>query len=128
MKSHSNIAVALIVGAAIGAGAIHGLHAQAKLPAYVIVDIRSVNDPDGLKSVQAKTAPEALAAAGGHYVVRTNDITGLEGTPPKRYVLIAFDSAEEALAWHNSAAQKEVTAIRVKATDSVSFMVEGTAN
>jgi uncharacterized protein (DUF1330 family) len=68
------------------------------------------------------------AAAGGRYVVRSQSPIGLDGTPPQRFVLIAFDSPEKAMAWSNSPATKEVTAARIKTTDSLSFMVEGFAN
>jgi uncharacterized protein (DUF1330 family) len=42
--------------------------------------------------------------------------------------MLAFDSVEKAQAWSDSAATKEVTAARIKTTDSLSFMVEGFAN
>jgi uncharacterized protein (DUF1330 family) len=37
------------------------------------------------------------------------------------------ENMEKATAWHNSEAQKDVDAIRMKATDSLSFIVEGVA-
>ena len=128
MKPRHALTLSVLLGAALGAAAIQGLHAQIKRPAYVVVVIRNVGDVDGMKTVAEKTKPEALAAAGGRYVIRTNDITALNGNPPKRYVLIAFDSIEQAQAWHNSPAQKEIDALRIKSADSVSFMVEGVAN
>ena len=111
-----------------GAAVVEGLHAQAKPPTFVVVAIRSIKDPDGLQAVIMKTAPEVLAAAGGHYVIRTSDIRALDGTASKRFVLIAFDSVEKAQACHNSAAQRVIDALRVKSTDSLSFVVEGLPN
>jgi uncharacterized protein (DUF1330 family) len=128
MRTRHIVALSTLTGAALGAVAIQGLHAQAKPPTYVVVAIRSIADPDGLQSVILKTAPKVLTDAGGRYVIRTSDVTGLDGTPPKRFVLIAFDSVEKAQAWHNSSAQKEIDALRAKSTDSLSFMVEGVAN
>jgi uncharacterized protein (DUF1330 family) len=128
MKTHYAMAMTLVAGAAIGAIGVQGLHAQAKPPAYVVIAIRSVTDPDAMKTLMEKASPEALAAAGGRYVIRTNEITAFDGTPPKRFVLIAFDNVEKAKAWRDSAATQEITAVRAKATDSVSFMVEGVAN
>jgi uncharacterized protein (DUF1330 family) len=119
-------ALTLLAGVAIGATAIQGLHAQAKPPTYVIVAIRKITDPAGYKAVIEK-APASIAAGGGHFVVRTNDITSFYGTPPTRYVILSFDSPEKAQAWHNSAAQKEVDALVAKTSDSLSFMVEGMA-
>ena len=56
---------------------------------------------------------------------RTDKITSFDGTPPQRFVLIAFDNPEKAQAWHNSEAQKDIDGVRMKTTDSLSFMVEG---
>jgi len=97
-----------------------------KPPTYVVVAIRKITDADGYKEVMAK-APAAAAASGATFVIRTDKITSLDGTPPARFVLLKFDSVEQAQAWHTSAAQKEVDAIRAKTTDSLAFMVEGEA-
>jgi uncharacterized protein (DUF1330 family) len=121
------LGLTLLAGVAIGATAIQGLHAQAKPLTYVVVAIRNITDADGYKGVIAK-APAAMEGSGGHFVIRTDKIASLDGTPPKRFVLIAFDSPEKAQAWHNSAAQKEVDAIRIKTSDSLSFIVEGMPN
>jgi uncharacterized protein (DUF1330 family) len=118
----------LLAGIAIGATAIQGLHAQAKPPTYAVVAVRKVNDAATYKTGVLDKAAAVIAAAGGHFVVRTDKITSLDGTPPVRFVLIAFDSPEKAQAWHNSAAMKEIDAVRMKTTDSLSFIVEGMAN
>jgi hypothetical protein len=39
MKSNYKIAAAVIVSFVLGAGAVNVLHAQAKLPAYVVVPV-----------------------------------------------------------------------------------------
>ena len=57
-----------------------------------------------------KASPAVLAAAGGRYVVRTQTIRSLDGPSPQRFVLLAFDSVEKALAWNDSPAVKEITA------------------
>ena len=48
-----------------------------------------------------KTGP-ANAAFGGQFVVRTENVAALDGTPPKRFVIIAFDSMDKAKAWDKS--------------------------
>jgi uncharacterized protein (DUF1330 family) len=129
MNTRYKVALAVLTGAGLGAAAIQGLHAQAKPTAYVVVAVRSIRDADGFKKgVVDKASPAALAAAGGHYVARTQAIRSLDGTKPERFVLIAFDSTEKALARHDSEAQREIEAARIKTTDSLSFLVEGTAN
>jgi uncharacterized protein (DUF1330 family) len=69
-----------------------------------------------------------MTAAGGHFIVRSQKFIGLDGNPPERLVIIAFDSVEKAQAFENTAAQKEINAARIKSTNSLSFIVEGYAN
>jgi uncharacterized protein (DUF1330 family) len=128
MKNSHKMILTLLGGIVLGGATIEGIHAQAKPPTYVVVALRKINDMDGFKTGVVDKAPAAMAGSGGRYVIRTDKITSLDGTPPQRYVLIAFDSVEKAQAWHNSAAQKEVDAARMKTTDSLSFMVDGLAN
>lgn len=130
MKHSISLGLALLAGVALGATAIKGLNAQTKPPTYVVVNISEVTDPEGFKVVptSAATSVAATAALGGHYVIRSNTTTALDGIPPKRFVVIAFDSKEKARAWADSPGAKETTAIRGKTTKSNSFIVEGFAN
>jgi uncharacterized protein (DUF1330 family) len=125
MKSNYKLAAALVTGIAVGGAAIQGLHAQATPVAYVVVDISDVTDPEGFKAIPPKSGPETLAPFGGKYLIRTDKITALDGTAPKRFVVIAFDSVANAKAWKASASSKEVDAIRDKTTKSSQFLVEG---
>lgn len=127
MKKLFGPGLGLVVGVAIGATAIQGLHAQAKPPAYVVIPILKITDAEEFKKIAPISGP-AAAAAGGHYIIRTDKMTKLDGTPPERLVVIAFDSVEKAQAWANSAAVKEVSAMRAKSTQSLSFIVEGATN
>ena len=128
MKTNCKLTLTLLAGAALGAAAIQALHAQAKPPVYAVVDISEITDPEGYKAI-GQRSNEAGAAVfkelGGRYLARTDKITALDGTAPKRFVIIAFDSTEKAQAWNNSPAQKEVNALRTKTTKSRSFIVEG---
>jgi uncharacterized protein (DUF1330 family) len=127
---HRSIAlgIAMLAGGIIGAAAVNGLHAQGKGPAaYAIVDISKINDPDTFKTL-FPIAQKALDDFGGKYVIRTEKITALDGTPPARFVVIAFDSMDKAQAWSIVPAQKEVDALRMKATKSRQFLVEGFSN
>jgi uncharacterized protein (DUF1330 family) len=125
LKFNQTLAIALVAGVAVGGAVIQGLHAQATPPAYVVVDISDITDPEGFKAIFPKTGPETLAPFGGKYLIRTDKITALDGTAPKRFVVIAFDSMEKAKAWSESASSKEANAIRVKTTKSSRFLVEG---
>jgi uncharacterized protein (DUF1330 family) len=129
MNTSYKIALAVVVGTGLGAAAVEGLHAQAKPPTYVVVAIRSIKDADAYKvGVVDKASSASVAAFGGRYVVRTQTITSFDGKPPERFVLLAFDSPEKAVAWHDSPAVQEINAARIKTSDSLSFMVEGLAN
>ena len=129
MKAQYTVAFAV---AAFGLGAIsvQGLHAQAKSPAYVVIDIDEITDASGFKAVVDRgPATEAAARAiGGRYLARTQNITALDGTAPKRFLIIAFDSVEKAKAYYDNATIKETNEIRMKTTRSRSFVVEGMSN
>jgi uncharacterized protein (DUF1330 family) len=121
------LGLAMLAGGAIGATAVNALHAQGKGPgAYAVVDISKINDPDTFKTL-FPIAQKALDDFGGKYIIRTDKITGLDGTSPARFVVIAFDSMDKAAAWHSSAGMKQVDSIRLKSTNSSQFLVEGYA-
>jgi uncharacterized protein (DUF1330 family) len=124
MKTRYKLTIAIAAGAAIGGSVVQGIHAQATPPTYVVVDISDITDSEGFKALIPKAEP-ATAPFGGKFIVRTDKITATDGTPPKRFVIIAFDSLAKAKAWDESEAQKEVTAIRMKNSTSRQFFVEG---
>jgi uncharacterized protein (DUF1330 family) len=131
MKTNNKLVFALIAGIAIGGGAIQGLHAQAKPPAYVVIPILKINDAAAFKTDvidKANATMGDLKSTGGEYIIRNAKFTSLDGTPPERLVVIKFDSVEKAQAFWNSSAQKEVNAGRMKTTNSLAFIVDGIAN
>ena len=79
------------------------------------------------KTLIPKAGP-SMEPFGAYNVIRTDKIEALEGTPPQRFVVIAFDSVAKAKAWDASAATKEITAIRQKSTTSRAFIVDGATN
>lgn len=125
MNSFAKLGLAIMSGAAIGAGAINGLHAQSKPHIYVVVEVDEVTNPDANTQLLHKgQARDAAAAFGGSFVVRTENITPLDGHAPKRFLLIAFDSVEKAKAWDASPAMKDVNEARIQFTKSRSFIVD----
>jgi uncharacterized protein (DUF1330 family) len=122
MNSNQRFAIALATAVALSAFAGTGSSAQPLPPTYFIVDVSEITDPVGFKALAAKATPEILAGYGGKYLVRSQNITAVEGVAPKRFVIIAFDTPEHAKAW---AEQPDPRAIRAKTTKSRSFIVEG---
>src|SRR5437016_142495 len=124
-----NIKVALILaGAAAGGGIVQVLHAQGTPPSYVVTEIEEVTDAAAFSTVTQQPQTDATARiqqAGGRYVARTDKITALDGTAPKRMIVIAFDSLEKAKAFTTIPSQKEIDANRTKNTKSRSFIVQG---
>jgi uncharacterized protein (DUF1330 family) len=118
------LAMALLAGVAIGAAAVNGLNAQGTPGAYAVVDISEITDEKTFAQILPKALP-ASDAFGGKYIIRTGKTTGLDGTPPQRFVVIAFDNAEKAKAWDSSPAQKEVNELRRKSTKSRVFIADG---
>jgi uncharacterized protein (DUF1330 family) len=127
MKTNFKIALAVVAGATLGAAAMKGLHAQAKPPAYFVVEIDKITDDEGFKVITQRPRGGADVAKelGGHYIARTDKITALDGTAPVRFIAYAFDSVEKAQAFNNTAYMKDVNAIRDKTTQARSFIVEG---
>jgi uncharacterized protein (DUF1330 family) len=122
------LGLAMLAGGAIGATAVSALQAQGKAPgAYAVVDISAITNADIFKNVIAKAGP-AMQDSGGHFIARTDKITNIDGVPPARFVIIAFDSVAQAQAWDKSAPQQEVDSLRKQSTTSRSFIVEGMAN
>jgi uncharacterized protein (DUF1330 family) len=124
MKSRYAVALAFVTGVA-GAITVQNLQAKPKPPVYVVIDIDEITDTDGFKAL-LKAGPANIAAvkmSDGHYLARTDKITALDGSAPKRFILIAFDSMEKAKAFN--ADIKETNAMRVKTTKSRAFIAEG---
>jgi uncharacterized protein (DUF1330 family) len=118
------LGMAMLAGVAIGAAAVNGLKAQVQPGAYAVVDISEITDQNTFGQIVPKALP-ASDAFGGKYIIRTGKTTALDGTPPQRFVVIAFDSVEKAKAWDSSPAQKEVNDLRKKSTKSRVFIADG---
>jgi uncharacterized protein (DUF1330 family) len=128
MQQRIALGLAMLAGIGIGATAITGLNAQNTVPgAYVVVDISEITDRSVLSQIIPK-ADAVNAAFGGKFIIRTESVTALDGTPPKRFVVVAFDSIDKAKAWSTSPAQKEIDALRGKMGKSRQFIVDGKVN
>ena len=125
MKQTAMIAIALLFGIGIGAGAIEGLKAQGNAkPAYLIAEVE-VTDQDAYRQY-AQQVPATLAPYNAQFLVRGGKADAKEGAPPAgRVVVIRFDSLADAEKWHDNPPYSEIAPIRQRAAKSRVFIVEG---
>ena len=125
MKTNHKLMLAVLVGALLGAAGATVLHARQtkKLPGYVVAEVE-VTDPATFKEYGDKVGA-TVAAFNGHYIIRGGKTVSLEGDPPKRFVVIQFDSLAKAQAWEDSPAYEAIKPIRHRSAKSRVFLTEG---
>jgi uncharacterized protein (DUF1330 family) len=127
MKAKYIVALAIGASFALGALAVESLHAQAKPPAFVIVEA-TLTDADGYVKEFIPPAAKAIAEAGGKYLARGGATVPLTGSPPPaRFVLLQFESIDKAQAWWDSPSRKEAQVIGDKYALFRIFAAEGTS-
>jgi uncharacterized protein (DUF1330 family) len=125
MRQYFMLGIGMIAGAALGAGAITALHAQAKPPVYSVTEI-DVTNIDAYTKEYAPLAQASIKKSGGKLLAAGQKVTSLEGDPPKSRVAIqVWDSLEQAQAWRNSADYKAARMIGDKYAKFRAFTVEG---
>jgi uncharacterized protein (DUF1330 family) len=111
MKTHYAVALAMVAGFGVGAGAVQTLHAQAKPPLYYITEI-NVTDPVGFAKNYLPIMQPLIKADGGRYVALGGPggggkVTSIEGAPPAgRVAVLVWDSVEQVHAHRDSEAFK----------------------
>ena len=114
MKTYCTVALSMLAGAALGAGAIQALHAQVKPPVYYVAEI-DVTNPEAYAKEYAPKAQAIIKAAGGRQLAiggaggaNATKLTAFDGTPPKRAVIQVWDSMEKIQAWRNNQEYKDL--------------------
>jgi uncharacterized protein (DUF1330 family) len=123
MKTQYSLLAALLV--ASGATATKALDALARVPAYVITEIE-VTDGEAFRDYAPRVQP-SFVPFGGRYLVRGGNTQSFSGEPPKRVVVLAFDSMERAQSWYASPQYEALKGLRDKAGKARIFAVEGLA-
>lgn len=117
MNPKSKIILAVIMGAAFGAAAVQGLHAQSK-KAYTISELETLD-----AAAQAEYVPKIQAAqkAAGARNLNTagGRIVAMTGQAPKRLAITEFDSLEKAEAFYKSQAWSDLGPLRDKAVKTI---------
>jgi uncharacterized protein (DUF1330 family) len=125
MQTRYVVALSALVGVALGAIAVQALHAQAKPPAYVVVEVDVIN-PNAYLKQYAPLAQRAIKDGGGNYIALGGKTVGIDGDPPKsRAVLIAFNSLDKAQAAFASTAYRDARKIGEKYAKFRIWAVEG---
>ena len=123
MKPHYALSVTLVAGLAIGVALTTALLAQSTPPAYVVADV-AIHDADAFSRDYAPKVAGTVQSYGGRFLT-SGKLTALEGNPPQRFVIIAFDSLEKARAWYDSPEYQPLLAIRKKTATTTMFIAEG---
>jgi len=133
MKTYYTVTLAMLAGAAIGGGAVNGLHAQAKPPLYVVAEI-DVTNPDAYGKEYAPKAQALIKGSGGRFVAiggvagaGAGKVTAFDGEAPKRVTVQVWDSMDQYQAYRNLPAFKETRQIGEKYAKFHTFAVEGAA-
>jgi len=125
INRHITVGLAIIASAALGAAVVQTLHAQAKPPAYNVVEI-TIKDQDGYNKEYLPLVSKAIADAGGKFIVRGGKTISFEGAAPApRVVVVQFENLDKLQAMYNSASYKDAIAVGDKYSTQRIFGVEG---
>jgi uncharacterized protein (DUF1330 family) len=119
MTSKSRIVLATLVGATLGASAIHGLHAQTKPKAYTVTELETL-DAKGAADVAARVQKMQEGAGGRNFRTGGGKVTGMEGSPPPQRVAITeWDNVDKAQAFFKSKEWADLGPERDKALKTI---------
>ena len=119
MSSNYKLVFGVVLGAALGAAAVQGLHAQAKPKAYSVTETRTARC-HGPSRVRPLVQAAQKAAGGRSFRTAGGRIVALEGAAaPKRVAITEWDSLEQAEAFYKSAAWKDLAPQRDKAIKTI---------
>jgi uncharacterized protein (DUF1330 family) len=96
------------------------------MPAYIIGEIE-ITDPETYKRYTART-PDVIGKHGGRFIVRGGDGEAVEGSPPKRVVVIEFPDRATAKRFYHSPEYQEILKIRLSASKGRLFLVDGVSS
>jgi uncharacterized protein (DUF1330 family) len=124
MNAKFKIALAVVSGAALGAAAMHGLHAQGKPKAYSVTEIEVIDDT--AQAAYARQITTEIAFASGRPInTAGGKVMALVGEAPKRVAIIEWNSLEQAQKFYDSADFKRLAPQRDKAQKIVrQYIVE----
>jgi uncharacterized protein (DUF1330 family) len=124
-----SVPFALVASFALGAIAVQTLHAQSARKGYIITATDVTGNPDVYKRDYIDQLPPTYAPFGARYIVRQAKPVGVEGEPPREYIVITeFDSVDKARGWLSSPEFLKIKPIRDRETKTQVYLVEGVPN
>ena len=91
---------------------------------YVIADVRVTDE--ALFAEFAAGVPATIEAHGGRYIIRGGDIEVFQGDwAPPRFVVVEFESAEQARGWLNSEEFAPIRNLLNRSSDTNVIVMEG---
>ena len=118
MNTKFKFALVAVVGAALGAAAMQGLHAQAKPKAYTVSELETLDAAANTAFVPLVTAAQT-AAGGRNLKTGGGKIVAMEGTAPKRVAITEWNSLDQAQAFYKSKAWNDLAPQRDKALKTI---------
>jgi uncharacterized protein (DUF1330 family) len=101
MKARFSMVLSMMVGAALGGGAIQVVHAQAKPPVYMIA-INEVSDQERYSKEYVSPAQQSVKGHGGEYVAAGPGTQVTGNLPDGPIVILRWESMEALQSWRNS--------------------------
>ena len=124
MNRRTTVGLAMLAGAALGAAAMHGLHAQGSLPAFSVTELE-VTNAAGYEPLRMGLVAENQKA-GGKFLAQGGRVEVVEGSGPKRVVITQWKSMDDAKKYYATPAVKKLFEDRKQFTkDARIFVVEG---
>lgn len=94
------------------------------MAAYIVSRV-TIHDPQAMQRYMAE-APATVAAFGGRYLVRGNDVQALEGAwEHERMVIVEFPDKESAEAWYDSDVYRPLRELRQRSASTVILLAAG---
>ena len=96
------------------------------MPAYVIVHVESVTDPERIGQYRKIGGP-TLKASGAEVIAINRPFEVLEGPTPQAMVVLRFPTMEAARTWYHSPTYQEALQHRLAGAHCRAVIVDGAA-
>ena len=128
MNLSAKLAGSVLLGMTVGGAVTQAIHAQARPPAFAVVEI-DVSNPEGFQKEYSPNAGKIMDAAGGKDLTRgPSRKVSIDGEPVKpTTVIIQFENLEKAQAVFGSGEYREHRKIGDKYAKFRIWLAEGAA-